>query len=400
MLDVAIIGAGPYGLSAAAHLRSVPGLDVQVFGDPMVFWRRNMPAGMLLRSPWAASHFSDPAGSCSLDAFVAERGAPVPRPIPLEAFLEYGRWFQRTIVPDVDRRRVSSVHRERKCFRLELETGRSPVNARRVVVAAGIGPFAWIPAPFLSVAPDLASHSSCLRDPALFRGKQVVVVGAGQSALEYAALLREAGAAGVEILARRPGHFLNRSGLLHSLGPLTGLLYAPSDVGPAVVSRVAAAPSLFRRLPRPLHDAWRRASTRPAGATWLPGRLAGVTTTIGVTVNQVEAGPEGLALLLSDGSMRCVDHAILATGYRIDIGRYPFLPAGLLQQVKRVDGYPCLTDGLESSVPGLHFMGGPAGWTFGPLLHFVAGARFAARELARVVAGPGSAARAPAGEAA
>src|SRR5213079_230240 len=54
--DVAIVGAGPYGLSAAAHLRAANGLDVRVFGEPMSFWERHMPKGMLLRSPLEGSH--------------------------------------------------------------------------------------------------------------------------------------------------------------------------------------------------------------------------------------------------------------------------------------------------------------------------------------------------------
>ena len=51
--DVAVIGAGPYGLSVAAHLRE-QSLKVIVFGRPMSFWDRNMPVGMLLRSPLPA----------------------------------------------------------------------------------------------------------------------------------------------------------------------------------------------------------------------------------------------------------------------------------------------------------------------------------------------------------
>ena len=71
--DVAVIGAGPYGLSAAAHLRTVKGLEVRLFGEPMSFWDRHMPAGMLLRSPWEASHISDPDGAFTLDAYRSPR---------------------------------------------------------------------------------------------------------------------------------------------------------------------------------------------------------------------------------------------------------------------------------------------------------------------------------------
>ena len=78
--DVAIIGAGPYGLSAAAHLKAADGLDVRVFGEPMSFWERHMPKGMLLRSPLEGSHLSDPAGALSLQAYAAAKGNPLTAP--------------------------------------------------------------------------------------------------------------------------------------------------------------------------------------------------------------------------------------------------------------------------------------------------------------------------------
>jgi FAD-dependent urate hydroxylase len=385
MVDVVVIGAGPYGLSAAAHLRAVPGLEVRVFGDPMSFWRRDMPEGMLLRSPWDASHLSDPGGRFGLESYARSTDRPVSRPIPRDAFVEYGTWFQRNAAPGVEKRTVLAVNRERKGFRLTMEGGEI-VRTARLVVAAGIKPFAWIPIPFRALPAEAACHTASLHDPQIYRGKQVVVIGAGQSALESAALLKEAGA-GVEVIARRQVRFLKRSNWLHSLGPVTNLLYAASDVGPAGVSRVAAAPTFYRRLPRPVHDAWRLLATRPAGSAWLAPRLEGVTITCGVSVNLAEAGPEGLTLLLSDGSMRCVDHVILGTGYRVDISRYGFLPRGLVEEIRRAQGFPCLADGMESSVPGLHFLGAPAAWTFGPLLQFVAGTGFAARELTRCLAG-------------
>ena len=78
-----------------------------------------------------------------------------------------------------------------------------------------------------------------------------------------------------------------------------------------------------------------------------------------------------------------MDHALLATGFRVDISRYTFLAPSLLKQLKIVDGYPILKSGLESSIPGLHFVGKPAAWSFGPLLGFVSGAEFASTEVVR-----------------
>jgi FAD-dependent urate hydroxylase len=110
MPAVSILGAGPFGLAATAHLK-LTGTDVRVFGEPMSFWAGNMPAGMLLRSLRIASSISDPAGKLDLDGFSAATGMPVGSPVPLDRFIEYGRWFQTQTVPEVDRRRVERVQR-------------------------------------------------------------------------------------------------------------------------------------------------------------------------------------------------------------------------------------------------------------------------------------------------
>src|SRR5438132_3407878 len=116
--DVAIVGAGPYGLSAAAHLKRIEGLNVRVFGEPMEFWKSRMPEGMFLRSPCPASNLSDPDGKLTLDAFHARTGHGTPVPIPLDRFVEYGLWFQQRAIGDIDRRRVSRVERDPRGFRL------------------------------------------------------------------------------------------------------------------------------------------------------------------------------------------------------------------------------------------------------------------------------------------
>src|SRR5438132_14023530 len=100
--DVAIVGAGPYGLSAAAHLRAANGLDVRVFGEPMSFWERHMPKGMLLRSPLAGSHLSDPSRSLTLEAYQKKSGNQITAPLPLYRFKDYGQWVQSQYEPNVD----------------------------------------------------------------------------------------------------------------------------------------------------------------------------------------------------------------------------------------------------------------------------------------------------------
>jgi cation diffusion facilitator CzcD-associated flavoprotein CzcO len=380
--DLAIVGAGPYGLSAAAHLIAANGFRIRIFGRPMSFWETHMPFGMLLRSPLEGSHLSDPAGALRLQSYQSAIGEPVTAPIPLTRFARYGHWFQSKAVPDLDSRNIHLIEKKDSFFRLTLEDG-EPWQARQVVVAAGILPFAWCPPMFGGLPRSLASHSCAHRDLGVFQGKNVVVIGGGQSALESAALLHEAGAR-VEVLVRaRAVRWLWRRPWVHNSRTISKLLYAPPDVGQAGVSHLVARPNLFRRLPRPIQDRLGPRAIRPAGAAWLKPRCAQVPITAGCEVTSIVQTGGRLHLRLSDGSDRHVDHVLLATGYRVDIARYPFLAKELLTAIDRVDGYPRLDPGFESSVPGLHFLGAPAAWSFGPLMRFVAGADFASRSLAR-----------------
>jgi hypothetical protein len=379
--DVAIVGAGPYGLSAAAHL---VGLDVRVFGRKMSFWREHMPRGMFLRSPRPASSLSSPAPSLKLEDYERENGAAVPGPVPLETFVAYGDWFQGRSVPRIDTREVRFIRRNGESFLLTLDDG-EVLHARRVVVAAGIEPFAWRPPEFASLSPDRVSHSVDHADLSRFAGTEVCVVGAGQSAIESAALLHEAGA-NVKVVARASSvNWLLRSGLLHRLGPLRGLLYAPSDIGPAGVSWLVHLPGVFRRIPRRIQDPLAERSIRPAASAWLVPRVADVSLVLGRQVASAAESNGRVTLTLDDGTLLSPEHVLLATGYRVDIDRYAFLDPGLLSEVDRVAGFPKLGLGFESSVPGLHFLGAPAAWSYGPLFRFVAGAEYAAPELARSI---------------
>ncbi len=394
--DVTIVGAGPYGLAAASHLRTVKGLDVHVFGEPMSFWERNMPVGMFLRSNWTATQIADPNGSLTLEAYQTATGDHLPagsgtsaKPVPLKTFVQYGQWYQREAVSDLDRRKVSRIELDPTGFRILTEDG-EVVNSRRVVVAAGIEPFAWRPPEFQHLPPELVSHTSEHRDLSEFSGKEVLVVGGGQSSLESAALLHEGGAARTEVIAR--AHELHWLGglasrtLHHGLGTFVRhLLYAPTDVGPAGISQLMARPDLVRKLPRWLQDRLRKRSVRPAGARWLVDRLCDVPIRLGRKVVSAEAIGARVKVRLDDGSERNVDHVLLGTGYKVDVSKYQFLAPELIQSIQRNNGYPILKPGLETSVDGLHILGAPAAWSFGPLMQFVSGARYASSALVRCV---------------
>jgi Pyridine nucleotide-disulphide oxidoreductase len=383
--DVVIIGAGPYGLSAGVHLKS-KGLSVRVFGEPMEFWGKKMPQGMLLRSPREASNLSDPDSAFTLDAYEMASGKQPAAPLPLETFVEYGRWFRHQLESDLDTRSVALVSREEGLFTVTLEDGDS-VRSRRVVVAAGIGPFQRKPAVFRELPPSQVSHCYEGRSIHEFSGKNVVVIGAGQSALESAALLHEAGAF-VELIAKIPElRWIGMHSWLHHLGPISQLLYSKHDVGPAGISRLVAAPKLVSKVPLGMRDKIRKRAVRPAGSRWLPARLAAVKMTTGQTVVGAELAGNEVDLKLRDGSRRRVDHVLLGTGYDVDISRYGFLSANLVSSVEQFEGYPVLRRGFRCSVAGLHFIGATAARTFGPLLYFVAGTEFASRELTKYIVG-------------
>jgi FAD-dependent urate hydroxylase len=383
-IEFAIVGAGPYGLSAAVHLRRA-GVEPQVFGECMSFWN-GMPRGMNLRSNWSATNIAEPEGELSLRAYQADTGDDFHTPVPLERFVAYGRWFQRRGVPHLDERRVRRLTRSRRGFEVELEDGPS-FTARRVAVACGIDRFASVPPAFRGLPEELVSHTGRFGDGARFSGKRLAFVGGGQSALECAALAAEAGAE-VDVFIRRPRVvWLKGYSVKNTLGPLGPVMYAPTDVGPLWYSRLVSMPDVFRRLPRRAQTRIAYRSIRPACSHWVRVRLDDVRLHLGTGVAGATKTGDGLELRLDGGRTWSCDHLVLGTGYQVDVARYPFLEPQLLAGVRRVGGYPRLRRGLESSVPGLHFLGAPAAWSFGPTMRFVSGSWYAGRAVARSAAG-------------
>jgi hypothetical protein len=344
-----------------------------------------MPKGMFLRSAWYASDISDLARNFSPGEFKAREQQEFSAPVPLDAFVRYGHWFQRQAVPDVDERRVARIDKNGS-FKLSLSDG-DTISAKRVVIAAGISPFANRPPEFNDLPPRLASHSSEHNDLGRFRGQRVMVIGGGQSAFESAALLKENGAE-VELVMRAPEvRWLH--GSVHfrtTLGALRRLLYPPTDVGPPGLNQLISRPHLFRWLPRALQTKWAYRAIRPAASTWLRDRMDGVKITTGGRVTRAAVCGDMARVDLDDGTHREIDHVILATGFRVDISRYNFLGPELLRALKIDQGYPRLTLGLESSIAGLHFMGAPAARSLGPLVRFVSGTGYSARALTEAIA--------------
>jgi cation diffusion facilitator CzcD-associated flavoprotein CzcO len=378
--SVAVIGAGPYGLASAAHLRAL-GIPTCVFGKTMEFWQR-MPPGMHLKSIWAASSIADPTGEYSLDHFTQlSHTAPV-EPVPLPYFVDYGRWFQQRTVPKVDPTYVRLLVRDGRRFRLELEDGRS-LRVGKAIVATGIQSFAFVPEFARHLPPELASHSQDHREFNRFKGRSVAVVGRGQSAVQTAAFLHEAGAAEVEMLARGPVIWIDRR-LYRYTGPMRRLFYPSSDVGPPGLNWLIHFPQIFRCLPETVRSRVEGRATRPAGAPWLRHRVERlVRITSGVEIVRATAQGERLHCELTDGTTREVDHLVVATGYRPSLRKLGFIDPALRDDLQERDGYPLLNRWFESSVPDLHFVGAVASYNFGPLCRFVAGTKAAGRQIAQ-----------------
>jgi cation diffusion facilitator CzcD-associated flavoprotein CzcO len=381
--DVAVIGAGPYGLSTAAHLRGC-GLQVAVFGKPLEMWREHMPRGMRLRSHWWATNLSAPDGEHAFDRFFGESGRDRSYPLPIDTFIEYGLWFQRRAVPDVDETYMSSLARCDGGFLLTLADGRE-VATRSVVMAIGLRYYAHRPPLYDGVPADLVSHASDHRDFSAFAGRDVVVIGGGQSAIESAALLHEAGAR-VQVVARRPIVWLPPD-RADARGLVARLAAPKASIAPGwnnwVLDRL---PFLFYRFPQAWKDRYN--SNYHSGATdWLRERVLGkVILREGRTVTRVRAANGGVEATVSDGAIVRADHVVLGTGYRPDLERLTMIHPSLRAEIRAERGVPLLDHWFESSVPGLYFVGFTAVRAFGPLYRFVAGCGAAARRVAQAVA--------------
>jgi thioredoxin reductase len=392
-VDVAIVGAGPYGLSAAAHLRAA-GLSTRQFGLPMRLWREAMPRGMYLKSQGFASNLSDPEGSHTLEAFCEKTGHPYASyglPVPLDTFISYGQWFADELVPGLEEILVTGLGRRDGGYDVTLADGEM-VRARNVVVAAGVEHFARMPGLLAQLPPAMSSHSSAHTDLAQFAGQRVVVVGAGQSALETAALLHENGAA-AHLVARADRLRWNGKPLPPNR-PLPQRIKEPeAGLGSGWSTWFYSRhPELFRHLPERTRVYRARTALGPAGAFWLRGRVEDQFPILtSHAVRSAAEGSDGVRLGLSarDGSSRelAADHVIAATGYQPDLTRLSFLDARLRSQLKTVVGTAAVGPDYQSSSPGLYFIGPAVAPTFGPVMRFVYGSDHAASTVARRLAG-------------
>ena len=384
--DTIIIGAGPYGLSLAAHLRAAR-RSFRIFGAPMQFWSNHMPRGMCLKSEGFASDLFDPDNKFTLKAYCAEKGIEyrdIGLPVRIDTFIAYALEFQRRHVPELENLQILSLSRDAAGFELKTATG-EVVSARRVVIAAGILNFAHVPPPLADLPKEWVSHSSAHSDLGGFRGRRVAVLGAGASALDLAALLLEAGAK-VDLFARRRAIAFH-SAPVEPRAFFQSLKAPRSGLGTGWRSRMCTdAPLIFHAMPQALRF---RVVERHLGPSccWfirdavvdrVPMHLSATITGARIVDGRVRlefSQPSAAATQID------VEHVIAATGYRVDVSRIRFIEPELQARLNKAEGTPVLNRSFESSVPGLFFIGAAAANSFGPLLRFAYGAKFAAKRV-------------------
>ena len=382
--EVVVVGAGPYGLSTAAHLLR-RGLKVAVFGKPMQFWRENMPWRMLLRSYWWATNLSDPQKQYSLEKYFRDTGQQPIDPLPAETLIEYGLWFQKHVVPNVDETYVKTIEHKEGQFVVILADGRV-IHSSVVVLAPGLAYYTYRPTQYNHLHAELVSHTSEHQTFERFAGKSLVIIGGGQSALETAALAYESGAF-VQVIARRPLVWIRHGPSFPEHRPLMErLLHPKAGIGPGWFNwQLEHFPYFFHHLPRFMKERLMRgiAGYGPMGAAWLKPRVVGKVLLHELKyVEQVKEVDDGVLLILSDNQTLKADHVILGTGYRVDLKNLPMIHPSLLAEIQTYHNAPILNSHFESSVPGLYFPGFSSVSSCGPLYRFVVGTEATAQHIA------------------
>jgi FAD-dependent urate hydroxylase len=385
--SIAIIGAGPYGLSIAAYLGKL-GVPYLIFGIPMHSWMTEMPKDMLLKSEGFASNLGDPAGRFTLRRFCEDSGlsyADEGFPVPRETLVRYGLAFQRRFVPQVEREHVTALEPNTEGFLVTPSNG-EPVSVPAVVIAVGITHFRSMPEVLSRLPKGFVSHSAEHHELTRFRGRQVAIIGGGASAIDLAALLREAGAA-VQLVIR--GASLNIHAHREIPQPIVNAIRAPmSTIGPGWRHLFCAEmPGMFRYLPQDVRLRVVKKGIPPAAGWFMRGRVEGkVPVLLGHSLEgaEIKEGQVRLQLVDSEGcrSILSVDHVVAATGYRPDVHRLPFMSPRLTERLRLVENTPVLSANFETSIRGLHVVGLLSAYSFGPVVKFVAGSSYTARRVA------------------
>jgi thioredoxin reductase len=356
-------------------------------------WLNHMPKGMMLKSDGFASDIYDPEKAFTLRQFCAERGiqyADTGIPVRLETFSAYGLAFRDRMVPELEDKLVVSVAPSAGGFQLRLDDGET-FQAHKVVLAVGITHFEYVPENLAHLPAEVLSHSARNKEVEPFRGRSVVVIGGGASALDWAGLLREAGA-DVQLVSRAEELHFHSQPTGRPRGWWKQIRHPQSGLGPGMRSRFYAdAPAAFYHLPEGVRLKVVRRALGPSGGWFIRDKVIGkMPLHLGYTAQgaQVQGGKVHVKIQAADGSAKelVTDHVIAATGYKTDLDRLQFLNPEIRSKIKTLNRAPVLSSSFESSVPGLYFAGVSAANSFGPVMRFAFGAGFAARTITGALA--------------
>jgi cation diffusion facilitator CzcD-associated flavoprotein CzcO len=360
--ELLIIGAGPFGLAVAAHAK-LSGIAVTVVGEPMAFWKHNMPPGMLLRS--GPEWHLDAAGVHTLENFLKEKHIPTAdvQPVPVEIFREYADWFRESEKITVEPLRVTRLRRVNGRFEAACDRGEK-IHANCVVATPGLAPFVKVPAEIsASLPPDRVAHTATLVDFRALAGKRCLIVGGRQSAFEWAALIAEAGADLVDLVFR------------HDTPRFVASDWSFSD---AMIENTLRVPGWFHRLTSSeREDVQKRFWTagRLQLEPWLWPRVNKKNIHLWPNSRVTEWGftnSEGVEARLNQGNLLTADKVILATGYRVDLSKVEYLAEEIASGRLKVDsGFPVLNDDTQTTLPGLYITGQAATRDLGPCFGFV-----------------------------
>jgi len=368
--DLLIIGAGPFGLSLAAYAKSL-GVDFLVAGRAMEFWKKNMPAGMFLRS---ASDWSlDPTDRFSILNYLEALGK-TPKdvePLSLEFYLQYAQWFQDGAGIETISEYVTRLDQKENGFLATFEDGKA-IEAKSVAIAIGMGYFKNLPSALTDILPaGRYKHTCDAVQLSEYKEKRVLILGGRQSAFEWAALLNDEGAGDVHITHRHESP-----------------KFAEADWSwvPPLVDGMVNAPAWFRGLPQEEKDAivkrmW--GEGRLKVEPWLEKRVMKPNRSIHQKAGLVSCNVRtdgALDVKLDNGDAFVVDDVILATGYKVELERLPFLKNGnLFDKIEVKNGFPVLDPHFQTTAKGLYFTSMSAGQDFGPFFGFTVSVRASAK---------------------
>lgn len=367
MLDVIIIGAGPYGISVAAHAVAKK-LSYKLFGYPMDFWKNRMPQNMFIRTPHDLVSFSDPRRELTIQNFASATNTKIVSPLPRTVFVSYAFWFAEksgiTFTPEL----IQTLSREDGFYSVVTEGGER-FDARNIVIATGIKDFKYIPDQFNVLPSTLVSHTLGFTSFEQFRNKEIVVYGSGQSAWEAAALLRQ---------EKAKVHLVFRA-----KAPVYGGNRLQEVVLKGIGNMFYQLPGIFKK------KLWQIASATVPIAHFLKSYVEGkVPQMNGVSIVQADEVDGKVRLKLSSGMEMEADHVIVASGFKINMNRLSFLDSWLLSEIEREEGleqFPKLNKNFESSSKGLYFAGPLSSRSHGPTFQFILGLEKTAKTIIKAI---------------